>query len=188
MIASVLFAFGSRVLAIWIDFAIKYAVGMTDATPSSVLWEVRWVVVASFPKELMLYWLVVFLLSYFERSTVRPQLTKLIFETDQGTLMLAPEQMLCLESARNYVVIHTSERKYRARKTLKSILPVLDDRFVQIHRSKVVNKEAVNRIIPWRSGEYMLALENGLHVSSSRSFQGSIRRLLSGDEIRPAMV
>ncbi len=184
---SLAFALLSRVLAIWIDFAIKHAVGMIDATPSTVLWDVRWVVLASFPKELLIYWLVIFLFSYFARSEPSKPSGKLVFETDQGTLLLMPEQVLCVESARNYIIVHTYDGKYRSRKTLKSILPQLDDQFAQIHRSRIVNKDAVARVIPWRSGEYMLELQNGLHVSSSRSFQDHVKSILSEGAIRPAM-
>lgn len=187
LLISLTFAIASRVLAIWVDFAIKNAVGMTDAAPSSVLWDVRWVVLASFPKELLMYWLVMFLFSYFERSAPKKPLERLALDTDQGKILLSPRELLYVESSRNYIIVHTADRKYKSRKTLKSIIPQLEDQFIQIHRSRVINAEAVARIIPWRNGEYMLELQNGLHVSSSRSFQSNVRSIGKEHAIRPAM-
>lgn len=187
LIISMAFALSSRVLAIWLDFAIKNAVGMTDATPLSVLWDVRWVVLASFPKELLMYWLIMFLFAYFEKSAPQKEVERLVLDTDQGKIWLSPRDLLCVESSRNYIIIHTADRKYKSRKTLKSIIPQLEDQFIQIHRSRLINTKAVTRIIPWRNGEYMLELQNGLHVSSSRSFQSNVRSLENGHATRPAM-
>ncbi len=187
LLISLTFAIVSRVLAIWVDFAIKNAVGMTDATPLSVLWDVRWVVLASFPKELLMYWLVMFLFSYFERSAPQKPLEKLMLDTDQGTIFLSPRELLYVESSRNYLIFHTMDRKYKSRKTLKSIIPELEGQFMQIHRSRLINTDAVARIIPWRNGEYMLELQNGLHISSSRSFQSNVRSIGKVHATRPAM-
>ena len=187
LITSILFAFASRILAIWVDFAIKHAVGMTDAAPLSVLWDVRWVVLASLPKALLVYWLIMFLFSYFEKTAPAKSMDKLALETDRGTILLTPKELLCIESSRNYIIVHTSDKKYRSRKTLKSVSSKLGDQFMQIHRSRIVNKEAVVRVIPWRNGEYMLELQNGLHVSSSRSFQGNVRAICQEDATRPAI-
>ncbi|MDW3193757.1 MAG: LytTR family DNA-binding domain-containing protein [Cytophagales bacterium] len=186
LVTSVLFAFASRILAIWVDFAIKHAVGMTDAAPLSVLWDVRWVVLASLPKALLVYWLIMFLFSYFEKKVSARSIDKLALDTDGGTILLSPKELLCIESSRNYIIVHTSTKRYRSRKTLKSVSSQLGEQFMQIHRSRIVNTEAVVRVIPWRSGEYMLELQNGLHVSSSRSFQGNVRIICQGDATRPA--
>lgn len=187
LVTSVLFAFASRMLAIWVDFAIKHAVGMTDAAPLSVLWDVRWVVLASLPKALLVYWLIMFLFFYFEKTAPAKPTDKLALDTDRGTILLTPKELLCIESSRNYIIVHTAKQKFRSRKTLKSVNALLGEEFIQIHRSRIVNSESVVRIIPWRSGEYMLELNNGLHVSSGRSFQSNVQALCKTDTVRPVL-
>lgn len=187
LVISLAFAFSSRVLAIWVDFAIKNATGMTDTAPHLVLWDVRWVVVASLPKEILMYWSVIFLITYFENSVPSKQVEKLILDSDKGKILLTSQELLLVEASRNYIIAHTATGNYKSRKTLKSIISQLDDQFVQIHRSRIVNVEAVTRIIPWRNGEYMLELQNGLHVSSSRSYQHNVKAILQRDTIRPAI-
>lgn len=76
------------------------------------------------------------------------------------------------ESAGNYVHVHANAATYRWRGSLASLAGQLDGaRFVQIHRSHVVNVDHVREIQPWTHGDYRVLLDDGSFVNFSRRYR-----------------
>lgn len=81
----------------------------------------------------------------------------------------------------NYVRIYSGRRNLLARETLQNMLGKLDDsRFVRVHRSVVVNRDAVSRIEHAGKGLYVLALRDGSKVESSYHYRHDVMRLAEG--------
>jgi two-component system LytT family response regulator len=63
------------------------------------------------------------------------------------------------------------------RQTMKSLADQLDpDVFVRIHHSCIVNVERIRELQPWAHGDYVVILNDGRRLTSSRSYSANLRR------------
>lgn len=84
-----------------------------------------------------------------------------------------------IEGDGNYVRLHAGTVEHRVRGTLKSFAARLANRrFVRIHQSYIVNLDRVRELQPWSHGEFVVVLEGGKRLVSSRTHSGALRRLL----------
>ena len=96
-----------------------------------------------------------------------------------ATTLLSPADILWLESADNYVIVHLMKRNLIVRETLASFEKRLSPRgFARVSRSAIVNPMHVGEIRPLSSGEYALTLDDGTQVTSGRTYKESVRKLL----------
>jgi two-component system LytT family response regulator len=56
---------------------------------------------------------------------------------------------------------------------------VQDFGFIRIHRSFAVNSALVRELQPWSHGEYVVIMEDGTRLNSSRTFHENVSGLLS---------
>lgn len=61
-------------------------------------------------------------------------------------IFLPFRELIYLEADGNYVHIHTAERNHTIKRSLRSILSELDQRFIQVHKAFVVNIHYINRV------------------------------------------
>ena len=107
-------------------------------------------------------------------------LTRLSIKSENGIVFVPVEQVLWIEAANKYVVIHTTAGSHIARQTIQSLEDTLDPRrFVRIHRSIVVQKAAVRGLQPLFHGDYLVKLVNGAELTLSRSFRESFFHQMS---------
>lgn len=58
-----------------------------------------------------------------------------------------PFSKICwIEVEGNYSTIQTTDRKYLQKLSFSKLLPELDERFIQIHKSVIVNRDFINRV------------------------------------------
>jgi two-component system LytT family response regulator len=101
-------------------------------------------------------------------------LSRLAIKEEDGIVFVPVEQILWIEAANKYVVVHTTGRDHIARQTIQSLEDTLDPRqFLRIHRSILVRKAAVRGLHPLFHGDYIVKLINGVELTLSRSFRGS---------------
>jgi len=101
-------------------------------------------------------------------------LSRLSIRVESGFVFVPVEQILWIEAANKYVVVHTTSGNHIARQTIQSLQDKLDPRqFVRIHRSTVVRKSAVRGLHPLFHGDYIVKLVSGAEVTLSRSFRGT---------------
>jgi len=95
---------------------------------------------------------------------------------DKERILLVPvDSVDWLEAVGNYVRLHVGGSQHLVRGSLKSTLERLDShRFVQIHRSTVVNVERIHQIEPWFSGDYLATLSTGEQLKVSRTFRRTL--------------
>jgi len=95
--------------------------------------------------------------------------------------VLLVEQIEWIEAAGNYVRLHTRDTRPLLREPLRNLIDRLDPaRFVRIHRGAAVNLDAVARMEPLVSGDYLIILRSGARLRLSRSFRAEVERRLNG--------
>jgi two-component system, LytTR family, response regulator len=109
-----------------------------------------------------------------------PWLSRLSIKDDERIVFLPVDEIMWVEAANKYVVIHTAIGTHVARHTIQGLEERLDPReFVRTHRSTLVRKSAVRGLHPLFHGDYAVKLVNGAEVTLSRSFRGSFFREMS---------
>ena len=87
-----------------------------------------------------------------------------------------------VEADGNYVALWVRGRSHLVRETMKGIEAKLDPaRFVRVHRSAIVNVDCVRRLEPWAHGEYVITMQDGTRLTSSRTHSERLQRLLRQD-------
>jgi two-component system LytT family response regulator len=115
----------------------------------------------------------------------RPTPTRLLIPDRGRTLVVAVAEILWLEAADNYVVVHTAERAPLMRRTLSALLDDLGDGFMRCHRGAAVALSAVASMQPrdrdgrGDRGDGVLLLHGGQQVPCSRSLRPALLARLS---------
>ncbi len=85
-------------------------------------------------------------------------------------------EIILIAGAGDYSEVSTARGTHLSRKSLSEFEALLPgDVFVRVHRSRIVNLEAVNQAEPAGSGRLTLQLNEGLSVSTSRAGAKLIR-------------
>lgn len=86
------------------------------------------------------------------------------------TALLDVDEVVWIEAANYCVSIHTGEKEYLLRESIKELASVLDPKkFVRIHRSVVVNIRCIREVIREGRGEGTAILTNGRRLRMSDS-------------------
>jgi two-component system, LytTR family, response regulator len=107
-------------------------------------------------------------------------LSRLSIKDDERILFVPVDEILWIEAANKYVVIHTPDGTHIARQTIQGLEEKLNPReFVRTHRSALVRKAAVRGMHPLFHGDYIIRLANGDQAPLSRNFRESFFREMS---------
>lgn len=107
-------------------------------------------------------------------------LSRLSIRDEERVVFVPVDEILWIEAANKYVVIHSSTGTHVSRQTIQGLEDQLDPReFVRTHRSTLVRKAAVRGLHPLFHGDYIVKLANGAEVTLSRSFRSSFFREMS---------
>jgi two-component system, LytTR family, response regulator len=107
-------------------------------------------------------------------------LERIVVRHGDRLFFLPAGDVLHLSAEGNYVRLHTAEGSHLIRGTLADLETRLDPkRFARIHRSGIVNIDAIKEVRAHFHGDYIVALRNGESVRLSRRYQ---QRLL-GDRM-----
>jgi two-component system LytT family response regulator len=79
-----------------------------------------------------------------------------------------------IESADNYVVLHTSSGSPLLRQTLGGLTDRLGPAFLRCHRRAAVQLSAIERVIPLDKGDCELLLRGGRRVPCSRQYRAAV--------------
>jgi two-component system LytT family response regulator len=86
-----------------------------------------------------------------------------------------------LEADGKYVKVHAGPRTHTMRETMTQLSEVLDPRrFLRISRSAIVNVDRIREIQPWFRGDYVVIMNNGAEVTSTRGYRDTLKALLNG--------
>ena len=79
------------------------------------------------------------------------------------------------------VFLHTHEGTFQVPMTLSKLMELLDpDDFLQVHRQYVVNIHAVDKVIPWFHGSYVIRVKDSpdSEIPVSRKHMQALRLAL----------
>lgn len=112
-----------------------------------------------------------------------PQLavTRLLVPERSGTRIVAVDDIQWIETADNYVVLHTAAGAPLMRQTLAGLLDKLGPRFVRCHRRAAVQASCIARIVNHDKGDGELLLHGGARVPLSRQFRLEVAGRLAND-------
>lgn len=107
------------------------------------------------------------------------QLDRLVVRKLNREFILDVARIGRIESNGNYVTVYADGSSYQLRNSLAGLSKRLDSRrFVQVHRSQVVNIDHIREIQPWDHGDYRVMLNDGSVVNFSRRYRARLEQLL----------
>lgn len=100
---------------------------------------------------------------------------RLTVKCDGRLVFLRPEEILWVEAADNYVVIHRAEGRLMVRETMAAIEERLGtEQFVRISRSAIVHLDQIKELQPTLHRDYVVLLRDGTRLPLSRSLRGRL--------------
>jgi len=86
-----------------------------------------------------------------------------------------------VEAQGDYVKFHVGRESHILRETMTAAAEDLDpNRFVRIHRSRIVNLDHVREIRPLWGGDYSVLMRDGTELTMSRTYRASLQAALGG--------
>jgi two-component system LytT family response regulator len=112
------------------------------------------------------------------QGSQRPE--RLAVKADGRFVFLKFDEIVWVEAADNYVVIHTSAgERLMPRDTLTAIEARLgSQQFTRVNRSAIVRIDQVKELQHTPQGDYSVLLRNGTRISLSRGLRGSFEKFL----------
>jgi two-component system LytT family response regulator len=107
-------------------------------------------------------------------------LERLAVKSGGKILFIRTEDIEWIGAEGNYARLHTGERSHLMRETMTSLETKLDPgRFLRIHRSTIVNADAIAELEPLFQGDYVVVLRNGTRLTSSRGYRANLQEFMN---------
>ncbi|HEY8023261.1 MAG TPA: response regulator [Burkholderiaceae bacterium] len=90
------------------------------------------------------------------------------------TRVVKVDQIEWIETADNYVILHTAQAHPLLRQTLTSLLAKLGPNFVRCHRRFAVRSDRIERIVALDKGDGELILRGGTRLPYSRQYRAAV--------------
>jgi two-component system, LytTR family, response regulator len=86
-----------------------------------------------------------------------------------------------IEAADNYVQLHCGPKRHLLGETLTSLAQRLDpERFVRVHRSRMVNASRIVAVHVLMGGAYELELRCGTRLTTGRNYRAIVQQMIRG--------
>ncbi len=110
----------------------------------------------------------------------RPKpLERLVIKAGGRVFFLRADEIDWIEAAANYVKLHVGKESHLLRETINGLAAKLDpEKFLRIHRSIIINLERIKELQPWFHGDYVVIMQDGTQLISSRNYREQLRKLL----------
>jgi two-component system, LytTR family, response regulator len=114
-----------------------------------------------------------------EENKERPAFQRLAIRNNGHVLFLDPQELEWIEAAGNYVRLNASGESHLLRETMSRVEARLPrERFLRIHRSAIVNLEAVRELVPTPRGDLVVVLRSGKRLPLSRGCRDRLEAAL----------
>jgi two-component system, LytTR family, response regulator len=117
-------------------------------------------------------------------ESMRPQqryLERIVVKSGGRIFFLPVNEIDWIESADNYVSLHSGRESHLIRETLTSLESKLNpEEFLRIRHSAMVNLKRIKELRPMFKGEYEIVLQNGVKLISSRRYRNKLGKLIAG--------
>jgi two-component system, LytTR family, response regulator len=101
--------------------------------------------------------------------------SKLSIRDGNSNVFVPIDDIDWIEAADYYVEIHAGGRSYLMRETMQRLQAMLDDRFVRIHRSRLVNRDRVAEVRWENRGEMVVVTTSGVSLKVARSCRAKLK-------------
>lgn len=102
-------------------------------------------------------------------------------KADGRLVFLSPLEVVRVEAADNYVILHLLTGRLMVRETMAAIESRLGSRlFARVNRSALVQLAQIREIQPAQHGDYSVVLRDGTRLPLSRSLRGQLDKFLPG--------
>jgi two-component system LytT family response regulator len=103
---------------------------------------------------------------------------RLAIKGDGRVILVDVDEVDRLETAGNYVEVHSGARHHLVRETMASLEARLEPaRFVRVSRSSIVNSDRVRELQPMFNGDFVVVLRDGTKVAGSRRYRAAFDML-----------
>ena len=101
---------------------------------------------------------------------------RLVVKSADHVAFLSFDEIDWIESAGNYVRVHVGAETYIMRETMKGIEARIDERFLRVHRSAIVNTDRIKWIVLDAEGLPTVVLRDGARIPAGRYIESRLRR------------
>jgi two-component system LytT family response regulator len=106
---------------------------------------------------------------------------RITVKTDGRLVFLKPEEIVRVEAADNYVMLHLVTGRLMLRETMSAIETRLGTQnFARVNRSAIVHLDQIREIQPAQHGDYTVVLRDGTKLPLSRSLRGQLGKFTGG--------
>ena len=117
------------------------------------------------------------------RDAERQRRARLLIRRADAAYFIRTDTIDWVEAAGKLVNVHAGKQVHAQREALARIERHLDpEQFIRISRSAIVNVDRIRQIQPWFNGEYLVILDGGSQVPTSRHYRVNLRRLFGRDD------
>jgi two-component system LytT family response regulator len=117
------------------------------------------------------------------RDAQRQRRARLLIRRPEGAFFVRTATIDWIEAAGKVARVHAGKQVHEQRTALAHLEQLLDpEQFVRISRSVLVNLDRIREIQPWFNGQYLVILDEGTRLPSSRRYRGNLRRLLGRED------
>jgi two-component system LytT family response regulator len=104
-----------------------------------------------------------------------PKPDRIAVKADGRLVFLQPAEIIRVEAADNYVMLHLTTGRLMLRETMGAIETRLGtQQFARVNRSAIVQLDQIKEIQPAQHGDYTVVLRDGTKLPLSRSLRGQL--------------
>ena len=130
---------------------------------------------------------------FLQQQKGKPEQTQALLETvssspvqasrivlkDGGKIKIIPVPSIhYLEAADDYVKIFTQEGSFLKKKTMQYFEDGLQQHFVRVHRSYIINSQLITRIDPYEKDSHLVLLSTGARLPVSKAGYAKLKEVL----------
>jgi two-component system, LytTR family, response regulator len=115
-------------------------------------------------------------------AATRPD--RMVVKCGDRLVFIPLESLDYVRAAANYVRLHVAEASYQVRERMAALEARLPpERFMRIHRSYIVNLDALKELHRAGDGEYLVAVRGGRHLPVGPSYTEALRAALASTRV-----
>jgi len=102
----------------------------------------------------------------------QPHTDRFLVKSGDRHVLVRAANIQWVEAEDNYVRLHVDGTSHLLRQTMTGMLGRLDPhQFRRIHRSAIVNLDAIRELQPWSGGDHLVIMKDGTKLTLSRTFR-----------------
>jgi two-component system, LytTR family, response regulator len=112
-----------------------------------------------------------------DASTLGKKTERLTFKADGRLVFLKPEEIVWVEAADNYALLHLVAGRLMLRETMAALEVRLGTTsFARVNRSAIVHLDQIKELQPTLHGDHVVLLRDGTKLPLSRNLRGQLNR------------